>query len=365
MKRRASGDAMNLDSLLYTLTNVVGVLVMVLMLTSLNVQKAVQRIREIDPSQLGISAAELARLEAQAEQQRQKRAALEQQADLAALAAAQQELTDNLQKLSLLKQHSQAAPLPALKLDALKKDVAAKSKQAADLGKQLTAAEEELAKLKRLLATTPELGPAPEAKLVSLPNPREAPPGAKPALVLCREGKVIPFDPNDLRDRAKKRANALLRPLKLRAGPGGMIDCDKLVRQFNDGPAIGDATARTRLGIVNFNLYLYYDFRSAGETAAQVSTPNSGFRRAVRSLDPTKYYISFLVWNDSFEAYVEARRVCDEIGLLAGWQPLADSYVYKAGLGIAVPCQGRPPPAKPAPGSKPAPRPSVPNDVVD
>lgn len=364
MKRRASGDAMNLDSLLDTLTNVVGVLVMVLMLTSLNVQKAVQRIREADPSQLGVSAAELARLEAQAEEQRLKREALEKQADLAALAAAQDKLTESLQKLAVLKQDT-ATPLPALKLDELHKDVAAKSKQAEELSKKLVVAEDELAKLKRLLATTPELGPAPEAKLVSLPNPREAPPGAKQAIVICREGKVMPFDPNDLRDRAKKRAQALLRPLQLKAGPGG-IDCEKFVKQFNNGPVIGDSTARTRLGVENFNVYLYYDFRSSGETPAQVSAPNSGFRRAIRSLDPTKYYISFLVWNDSFEAYVEARRVCDEVGILAGWQPLTDTYVYKAGLGISVPCQGRPPP-KPAPpgGSKPAPRPSVPNDVVD
>lgn len=52
MAKRRGGDAgMNLDSLLDTLTNVVGVLVMVLMLTTLNVQSAVQRILDRDRSQ--------------------------------------------------------------------------------------------------------------------------------------------------------------------------------------------------------------------------------------------------------------------------------------------------------------------------
>ena len=370
MKRRASGGEMNLDSLLDTLTNVVGVLVMVLMLVSLNVQKAVERIREIDPSQLGISEAELAKLRAQAAQVTAKRSSLEEKADAAALAQAKQELVAALDRMNVLRLSPATAPPPAtFKIEDIRKDAEQKGKQAADLARQLTDAEKELARLKALLAETPELGPAPEAKLVSLPNPREAPAGAKQNLFICRGGKVMAFDPNDLRSRAKKRAEAMLKPLRLRAGPNGSIDCEKFITQFNNAGSISDAAAKMRLGVENFNLYIYYEYKSSGETARQLAAQNSDFRRAIRQLDPAKNYATFLVWNDSFETYVEARRICDEMGLLAGWTPLAEDYVYKVGLGISVPCEGRPPPPKPsttpAPSGPSAAPPPVPNDVVD
>lgn len=368
MKRRASGGEMNLDSLLDTLTNVVGVLVMVLMLVSLNVQKAVERIRDLDPSQLGVSEAELAKLREQAAKTAEARQTLEQKADADEIAKAKSELVATLDRMNVLRlAPPPTTPPKSTDIDKVRKDAEQKAKEATDLAKQLTDAEKELARLKALLAETPELGPAPEAKLVSLPNPREAPPGAKQVLFVCRGGKVMPFDPNDLRDRAKKRAQALLKPMQARAGPGGSIDCQKLVEQFNRSGAISDSTAKTTLGIENFNLVLYYEYRSAGETAKQLARQSSTFRRAVRSVDPTKYYATFLVWNDSFETYVEARRICDEMGLLAGWQPLAEDYVYKVGLGISVPCEGRPAPKPATPGSTPnrAAPPPVPNDVVD
>ncbi len=368
MKRRASGGEMNLDSLLDTLTNVVGVLVMVLMLVSLNVQKAVERIRELDPSVLGVTEADLDKLRAQAEQVAKKRAELDAQADEEALKRAKEELVATIDKLNVLR----LAPPPVeppkkINIEEIRKDAAAKSKQAEDLAKQLTDAEKELARLKALLAETPELGPAPEAKFVSLPNPREAPQGAKQALFICRGGKVMAFDPNDLRDRAKKRAEAMLKPLRLRAGPNGSIDCEKFVSQFNSAGSISDSAAKMRLGVENFNLYIYYEYKSSGDTPRQLSAQNSDFRRALRQLNPQKNYVTFLVWNDSFETYVEARRICDEMGILAGWTPLAEDYVYKVGLGISVPCEGRPPP-KPSTGKAPGPSaapPPVPNDVVD
>jgi Asp-tRNA(Asn)/Glu-tRNA(Gln) amidotransferase C subunit len=369
MKRRASGGEMNLDSLLDTLTNVVGVLVMVLMLVSLNVQKAVQRIREIDPSQLGVSEAELAKMRTQAEEVTKKRSELEKLADAETLAKAKQELVATLDRINILRLAPPTAPPPSkINLAEIRKDAEEKSKKAADLAKQLTDVEKELARLKALLAETPELGPAPPAKLVSLPNPREAPPGAKQHLFICRGGKVMAFDPNDLRDRAKKRAEAMLKPLRAKAGPNGNIDCEKFIQQFNSAGTISDSTAKMRLGVENFNLYIYYEYRSSGETARQLAAQNSDFRRTLRRLNPAKDYATFLVWNDSFETYVEARRICDEMGLLAGWTPLAEDYVYKVGLGISVPCEGRPPPPPntgKAPSGPSAAPPPVPNDVVD
>ena len=46
MKSRSDATEVNLDSLLDTVTNVVGILVLVLVLLTLNIQKTVERIRE-------------------------------------------------------------------------------------------------------------------------------------------------------------------------------------------------------------------------------------------------------------------------------------------------------------------------------
>ena len=50
-RRRSSSSEMNLESLLDTLTNVVGVLVLLLMVVSLNVREAVERILDLNPEQ--------------------------------------------------------------------------------------------------------------------------------------------------------------------------------------------------------------------------------------------------------------------------------------------------------------------------
>ena len=87
-KRRSSGADMNLDSLLDTLTNVVGVLVLVLLLVSLNVREAVERILEFNPDQLGISTVQLAAVQKQAADLARQREELAQLARPEQVAAA-------------------------------------------------------------------------------------------------------------------------------------------------------------------------------------------------------------------------------------------------------------------------------------
>jgi hypothetical protein len=88
-------------------------------------------------------------------------------------------------------------------------------------------------------------------------------------------------------------------------------------------------------------------------------------------MDPQKSYARFLVWPDSFDVYVEARSLCDERGVLAGWEPNTEDYQWKVPLGIKVSCLGKPepppakPPAKPADGPPPPPPPPLPSDAVD
>lgn len=379
-RRRQSAD-MNLDSLLDTLTNVVGVLVMVLMLTTLNVRQAVERIFDLDPTLRNVSAAELERTERLAEEARQERLRLTDQvaalggavATPASPAAPTENLGALLQQIEALKAQPFEPPPPEEPLNVSKAQADEAERRAKELAAKLVAAEEELAKLKALLDKT-QVVAAPPAKIVSLPNPRDAPPEAKQYQVLVRNGRIVPFNPAPIRERCKKQVETLLRSPALKT-KSGSIDCEKLVEQFNKSPRVLDPNFRIQLAVVNFQLQIVFELKpSGGETAAEATAPRSELRRGLKALQTAhgdKFYLRFLVWNDSFDAYVAARSVCDEMGVLAGWDPHSVDYVWREGLGMTVPCEGRPAPPKPAPAPAPAPAAPTeppkppPNDVVD
>jgi hypothetical protein len=373
-RRRASGNAMNLDSLLDTLTNVVGVLVLMLMVVSLNVREAVERILDINPEQLGISAADLAAAQRQAADVAQQLASLKTKADSQQAETDRRELRSLAEQVQKLQQVPKPEPIPPEKAEELRNQNATAAKKVSDLSTEVTQLEEELQRLKGQLDATPAVA-VPPPKTVPLPNPREAPKDAKPVQVICRDGRTAVFDPDELQASAKKRVAYLLRPMQVKAGPNGEIDCQKLVDQFHKSGNVTSGPYRARLSVENFQLMLTYELRgTSGETAAQVVARNSDLRRLLRRVDPQKYYVQFLVWSDSFDAYVAARSVCDELNLAAGWIPLNADHQWKTGLGIAVVCQGKPKPPPPPPTPPPNPNqppapttppPPLPNDVVD
>jgi hypothetical protein len=369
MARRGRNAEMNLDSLLDTLTNVVGVLVMVLMLTTLNVQSAVQRILDIDPSQLDISQAELAKLQQQADAQRQQREALAAKLPSATTAGFSENFGSLVQQIDFLKKEQlTATAVSPEQLKTATTQVAENEKKAKELATKLTATEEELARLKALLDKT-EVVAAPPAKIVSLPNPRDAPQGATQYRVIVRDGQIVPFNPADVRDRCKKQVELLLRQPAMKTKEG-KIDCQKLVETFNRNSRVHDPNFRVQLTVVNFALQIVFELKpTGGESARQATAASSALRRGLKALQAKhgdKFYIRFLVWNDSFDDYVAARSVCDEMEVLAGWEPYTVDYTWREGLGMTVPCEGQPPPAKPNPNAPPKPvLPAVPNDTVD
>ncbi|MFO0905095.1 MAG: hypothetical protein U0939_18965 [Pirellulales bacterium] len=382
MARRGSNAEMNLDSLLDTLTNVVGVLIMILMLTTLNVRQAVQRILDLDPSQLSISDSEVASAQKQAAAARLQREQLEAKWKQLAPAtppglaapAPGESLASLIAKLDALKAQPSVEMSPEAPAQDATKKLEESKRRRDELSQKLVSVEEELARLKSQLDMT-QVVAAPPAKIVSLPNPREAPAEATEFRVIIRGSRIAPFAPAAVRDRAKKQVETLLRSPQLKSG-ASEIDCQKLVEQFNKQARVIDPNFQVQLAVQQFDLKLVFALKPAGgETAREVVAPASELRKGLRQLKSRygeKFYIRFLVWNDSFDAYVAARSVCDEMGVLAGWEPYTTDYTWTESLGLQAPCAGRPPPPpppKPNP-NPPAPAPAappkpVPNDVVD
>ncbi|MFV1965892.1 MAG: hypothetical protein ACC628_10745, partial [Pirellulaceae bacterium] len=96
MKRKRQDSDLNLDSLMDALTNVVGILVIVLVMTSLDVSSAVDRIKRVRPQDFVITERDLEQSREELAHQKKLFESLQQKsgfdADLAKLAQIQQQI---------------------------------------------------------------------------------------------------------------------------------------------------------------------------------------------------------------------------------------------------------------------------------
>lgn len=373
MRPRSSEDDGSLDSLLDTMTNVVGILVIVLVVTQLGVKQAVKRIGEmVDPKVVAETQEELQR----ANKRREELLALVESAVTPTVEDPKEELRRLEEQIKELQQ----------KLDELQQESLTRSEQNAE---QMTALEvlkkkeEELrAKLETALARKSELealleetpardpeGDAPEAKVVNLPNPRPAPKGAAPAMVHCRDEKLYLLNLAEVRKNAQQQAQEIIISRRLDRNPEEGIDAEKFVAAFNAKKIVTDYF---RVGMTVRNgrqPWLVFERREdRGHPLSVLRRRSSLYQRALQTLDPSKFYIQFLVWPDSFEIYLEARNVAAENGLLAGWNPETRTDEYSAPLGgplaLGPPPKPQPPPKNP-PKPVPAPKKPVPVDTID
>ncbi|MCE9631549.1 MAG: hypothetical protein K8S94_12650 [Planctomycetia bacterium] len=368
-RSRTSATGGNMDSMLDTLTNVVGILIIVLVTVQLSTQEAANRIaaavENIDPQevanleQAAIAAkAEADRLEAQVNQFQQPT-----QRDPAAEAA----------KLEAQAATAEAAAREAAaKAATLEKAKAAQAKaaqQAADDAARKAA--EDLARAEAALKKTEEARLAlaveldntpvpitPPAKEVRLPDPRPAPKDAKEVTVLCREGRIWVVDTPLLQEPAQKRAAFVVKSKKLDPDDDQWVsDGTIFSTEFNKMPVTaGDFRMTLKLVDGKWPRLILQRKNNSGERPEDFDKATGELARALRRHDAAGHYIRFYVWPDGFEAYLAARQVVAELGHAAGWEPQGTSDEFMIPLG-KYPVGPKPPPS-PSP-------PKPPTDVID
>jgi hypothetical protein len=368
-------DDGGLDSLLDTMTNVVGILVMVLIAAQLGVKDAVGRIAEsavVDPV-----AVEAAREKLQLKKnQRDKIQSQLNDASAVDENTIQVRLADLRRQLDetriRLKQEHTIANQFAMRIEEDQKKAAAAKKKIKEivadeanrgqLQHDLTAALKEEAKLKAVLDDTPEQK-APPPRIVTLPDPRPAPTGARQVTFLCVNNRVYPIAADDLRAVIRKKVEFVVTS-----------------RQLNGGPAVGVSEERFMKEFKRLNRRLFDDFfeikiyaagiyprlrfipkEKSGATQDEVLKPRSRFQRMLSTIDKNKYYARFIVLPDSYEVYLASRSVADHMGLLSGWDPQGAGWQYTTNLGGSTLFGPKPPPN---PNDKPAP-PAKPANVID
>lgn len=377
MRRAKKQSGASLDSLLDTMTNVVGILVILLTVTQLGVGDAVKRISsgdQVEPEVLEQAKQELLKLELIKNEliERLKALVYEKGVDIAAeLQRIKRQLTDAKANVAALADNRaervRAAELQAQNLlEEAKRILEEQKKKEEELIAKITAGNTEIDKLRAQLEDTPVVGPPP-AKIVHLPNPRPAPKGSKPVTILCREGRVLHIDAENYQERAQKLANFIVTRKKLDRDPAAGVDGKILAEEFNKSASIRDRDFEVKLEVAGRYPRLVLKRREgAGETLEQLQRSGSQYQRDIGRLPPDKFYLQFLVWPDSFETYLAARKIASDRGLPAGWNATTMQGEYSIPLGGDLRC-GPPPkpdpkPATPAP-AQPTKKPPV--DTVD
>ena len=369
-KSNTSATGANMDSLLDALTNVVGILVIVLVAVQLSSQEAAQRMEEmiaqIDP----------------AEQERIKQAAKDSEEKLEEMKLALQEESekdeiDPDKLLAMLQDDIAAAELKAKKdllaAEAAEKEVEEKKLAAEELRRSLLAQlatleekEKEFTVAKTDLLAKLENMPtlnAPPPKEVRPPTPKDIPRNKdgnallQERKVLVSNGKVIPFvDPGKQMETAiKNRLKMIIDKNKINVGEGNYISDEsqamKLIDEFNKDPA---KNKYFDLKLVRAGRQIRVEIVPTEECGEEPEKAVRGIFGTVLRNMQGKWYLRYLVEPDSFETYMAMRKVTDSSGFYAGWT-IIDPGTYLHSLSSGYNIGERPPPRPPRNPGKPGP----------
>ena len=369
--RGGGGSGQSLDSLLDTMTNVVGILVIVLVVTLLGVRDAVKR---IDASLPDVSQEQL---DAQKEEAAQTAALLK-----TVLTKQDAGPKEPLPDVDALKQKLAALKDTAAD-DPLDKELSALLKQLADQKKESKAIQDELEKLQKeyqelgtKLRNTPNRTGAVAPSIVQLPNPRPAPPNARPIYVLVKEGRIGVIDVDNLRETLHERV--VKAPTAIGAGKLDKAQRDGEKNIEGDRDKLKNFVAQLGLGRPHFNVTYRYTHENrwhhlmvqfaerGGESIKQINLPSSSFQQQVRVLKGKPVYFRFLVDRKSFELYLKARQLAERAGIPAGWQ-LHENKEWATHNHPRIRVIGElpPPPPKPVDPNAPKPKPRAPQNLLD
>lgn len=322
--RSSDEPAVNLDSLMDALTNVVAVLILVLILLQADVGKTVERLlgnlAPATPEQIVQAKAELALL------------AKERDATKALLSAKPpdpKQIEESKAQLALLESSIKDSNVRLLAVEKLRQLQAKHQKELDAEQKKTNMLLEEIRKLEALLDTTP----VPQARkpdIVRIPNSREIPGGANVYYAYVIGDRVHLVDPITAKkivmdEFDKIRSRMLRETVKVKGGKDRKIyDQEKIVAHF----AKLDLKVRDQKITVLPNrpwtrlpMRIGLDTKNGGVPLSEMEKPNSEWQRIcnlVRSFP--KSVLIFRVHPNGFATYLKAREIADRFNIPCGWE---------------------------------------------
>jgi hypothetical protein len=324
MGRKRDRQGENLDSLLDTMANVVGILVVLVALTQLSVGDAVERIRsrgvdrEVGAEELEQALAEKEDVDAALSLTGERWRRMSDESNERAWL-----IDDSAEVIATLAALPDRNDLRGLGSFELESEL---EQQRSLLEQQVDEVEQKRAEVARLDEFIDGLPAEDRPKIARLPDPRPPPRGSQQVTFFCRYGRVMAVDvPQLLADLDAMIALAL--------GPNR----DRRFVDWDDRPFLDNFFAKQhfwrdglRWSSRDFDegsLYraeIVWQDPSQGEGMSRLRRTDSAYLARLRDSTPKRNHIHFWVWSDSYEVYLEARYLAERLGYAVSWLPLAD-----------------------------------------
>ena len=354
-KRKHEEGELPFVALMDTMTNVVGVLVIVLVMVGLSITSTVKQIlSELPP----VTVEQLQEL---LEKLKEKPKDPEKPEDVKKkIEVAEQKIKKAVDELKTIDLTNVQQNVKFMDLDELRKKLEGSKKERDVRKDELDKLFAELDRLKQMLADIPTYKPPPP-KYVRIPNPRPVPQGAVRENFLIAKGRVIYLNDHAFLDLVtkefEKNRNTLIgpgHPKITSATPPASIkyNRDKVLAYF-DRARIGDRSLQAKVvpipnsPAVNMSLT---PSPTAGESEQEMRNQASVFQRALRKFkgEPNKI-VWFYVFKDSVETYLAAREIADAAGVPVGWQIYGQDFYTVRVPNVAIePFTPAPTPTTPA-----------------
>lgn len=364
-KRRDGGDAaLNLDSLMDTVTNVVGVLMIVLIMVSLNIAVSVNKILSDLPP---VTVEEFEKLKDQLVQATPKQDPDKVVKDITSTQSTLKVVEEELKTLDT----DSSIKTNLVDTDELKKQLEQRTKERDDRKVVVEGMLSELEKLKAALDVTPEYVPPP-ATVVKLPNPRALPKDAIIQRFLVTGDRIVYLNDEEFLKLTSENVDKAYKNLvfdgQIKDLFGEVIMVTekgkKVPKTFLDQKKIQDLFIKQRVGSKDVKMELIGNPNSSrmqmrlmlqpggGETLAQINDQASVFQRAMRKFkSDANTVVWFLVSKDAIGTYLTARDIADHIGVPVGWEIVNEPHFQRQLTTFEVNHTPQKPAPPPPPGS--------------
>jgi hypothetical protein len=346
MARRSghSEEELPFVALMDTMTNVVGVLIIVLVMVGIGLARSVNKVlSEIPP----VTIEEYEKLKKAFDASVPKDDPKKVEDETKKLEQELKKTTETLQTLDLTKDKQN---VKLVDLEDLQKQIEERKKERDETKKSVETMLAEVDKLKLRLDTTPVYTPPP-ATIVKLPNPRPMPENAEVRRFLVMGGKILFLNDeqfSDLLEQELKRGESTMAISKETVkGPDGkpVMVKDKSGRSSPqrkvvfDPKKLTDHLTRAHLGSREIKIEVPLSPSSpripmrvvpvpgAGESIEQARNLVSVFQTQLKRVktDP-KGVVWFHVFKDSIETYLAVRDIADQMGVPVGWDLTSNAY---------------------------------------
>ena len=355
-RKSSSDEGVNLDSLMDALTNVVAVLILVLLLVQADVsQKVVQFLEGLLPATPEEVVASQDKVRELEKNKIIKENMLTQEAPKPEQVEAER------RQLALLDENVKTNEDLLADLEELKK-LEKKSRQERDAeAKKTKTIQDEIARLEALLDETPVLKVEPT--IVGIPASRPVPKNAEiyHALVINdRVHFIDPYTPLKLfEDEFKKQKRHFPNERIKRQGSDRYIyRSGPILKHFENVEFKNSRNQKIKL-VANpvatrMQIVVSPDLKAGGTSMEDLKKKDNSFAKILYKLSGNiRSVLMFHVHPNSFNTYLQARRVTDKARVSAGWEVKPMSSYYIRIDDVEIRREKEPPPSKPGPDRPP------------